>query len=64
MSNDLFLAKLLTLEDGRRVRTVEDAQRMIRQLPPRERVELRWQLVSAALLAAATTRSSDCLLLA
>src|SRR5262249_41666067 len=64
MSEHVFLAKPLTLADGRRVRTVEDAQQMIRHLPPRERVELRWQLVSAALLAASTTRRSDYLLVA
>ena len=64
MPDHLFLAKPLTLADGRRVRTVGDAQEMIRHLPPRERGELRWQLVAAALLIASRTCRSDCLLLA
>jgi hypothetical protein len=60
----LFLPKPLALDDGRCLRTIDDAQLMIRRLPRDERATIQWQLVAPALLTASTTGRSDHIMLA
>jgi hypothetical protein len=59
MAELLFLPKSLSLEDGRCLRTILDADEMIHGLSPQERGGLRWRLVAATLLVASTTRRFD-----
>jgi hypothetical protein len=58
----LFLARPLDLDDGRCLRTLEEAADMVRRLPFAERGKLQWQWVAAALEQASLTGRSDHLL--
>jgi len=59
MAEPLFLPRTLSLEDGRCLRTIMDADEMIYGLPAQERGGLRWRLVAATLQVASTTRRFD-----